>query len=120
MQVQVNTGNGVENHDGLERWATDYLQEQLARFADDITRLEVQLGDESRTRNGASDHRCMLEARVTGRQPIAVEHHADSQDAAVRGASQRLVSALDRALGKQDRREHRDRDTIRRPDETDG
>ncbi len=114
MQVKVNTGNGVENHETLERWATQYLQEQRERFARDIMRLEVQLGEESRARNGADDRRCMLEARLTGRQPVAVEHHADSQDAAVRGATQRLLNALDHTLGKQDRREHRDRETIRR------
>jgi hypothetical protein len=62
--------------------------------------------------------RCMLEARLTGRQPVAVEHHAPTQDAAIRGATQRLVNALDHSLGKLDRREHRDRETIRRTGDT--
>jgi len=39
MQVQVNTGNGMQNKETLERWATYFLNEQLARFRDEITRI---------------------------------------------------------------------------------
>jgi hypothetical protein len=35
-------------------------------------------------------------------------------DEAIRGASAKLIRALDRLLGKLDRHEHRVRDTIRR------
>lgn len=118
MQVQVNTGNGVQNHGTLERWATEFISDTLSRFEQDITRVEVQLGEQARARGGAVDRRCLLEARLTGRQPVTAEHHADTQDAAIRGAAQRLLSALDRTLGKLDRREHRDRETIRRADGT--
>lgn len=118
MQVQVNAGNGVQNHATLERWATEFLNDALSRFEQDITRLEVQLGEQARARGGAVDKRCLLEARLTGRQPVTAEHHADTQDAAIRGAAQRLANALDRTLGKLDRREHRDRDTIRRTGDT--
>ena len=114
MQVQVNTGNGVENKETLERWATEYLQEALARFSQDITRVEVQLTDENSAKKGSADKRCMLEARLTGREPLAVNHHADSQDEAFRGAAQRLIHALDHTFGKLDRHQHRDRETIRR------
>lgn len=114
MQVQVNTSNGVDNKETLERWATDYLNEHLARFAQDITRVEVQLRDTNGAKSGASDLRCMLEARVTGREPVTATHHAGSQDEAFRGATQRLVHALDHTFGKLDRHQHRDRDTIRR------
>ncbi|HSW21044.1 MAG TPA: HPF/RaiA family ribosome-associated protein [Ramlibacter sp.] len=113
MQVKVNTGNGVDNKDSLERWATDFLNDSLSRFAGDITRVEVQLTDESRARQNGADMRCMLEARMAGREPIAVNHHGANQDEAVRGATQRLVHALDHTFGKLDR-QHRARDTIRR------
>lgn len=114
MQVQVNTSNGIENKDSLERWATDYLNESLARFAQDITRVEVQLRDTNSGKKGADDIRCTLEARITGREPVAATHHAASQDDAFRGATQRLTHLLDHTLGKLDRHQHRDRDTIRR------
>lgn len=114
MQVQVNTGNGVEGKDTLERWATEYLGDTLARFDPEITRVEVQLTDESRGRKGAHDMRCMLEARLNGHAPVAVNHNAESMDEAFRGAVQKLIHALDHALGKLERHQLRSRDTIRK------
>ncbi len=114
MQVQVNTGNGIENKDTLERWADDYLQEALARFRQEITRVEVQLSDENSAKKGAADVRCMLEARLNGHEPLAVNHHGETQDEAFRGATQRLIRLLEHTLGKLDRHEHRARDTIRK------
>jgi hypothetical protein len=115
MKVQVNTSNDIENKDTLERWASDYLNEQLGRFDQDITSIEVQLTDENHAgKGGGIDKRCMLEARVTGRAPVAVTHYAPDQNLAFRGATEKLSHALDHAFGKLDRREHRERDTIRR------
>jgi hypothetical protein len=114
MQVQMNTSNGIENKDTLERWADEYLQGELARFRQEITRVEVQLSDENRGRSGASDKRCTLEARLNGHEPVAVNHHAESQDLAFRGATQKLIRLLEHTLGKLDRHEHRGRETIRK------
>jgi hypothetical protein len=118
VQIQVNTSNGVVNKDALERWADAYLNEALARFSQFITRVEVQLSDENSTKKGAADKRCMLEARLVGREPVAVTHHAETQDEAFRGAAQRLIHLLDHTLGKLDRHVHRDRDTIRKDPDT--
>ena len=114
MQIQVNTGNGVQNTETLERWATEYLSESLSRFALELTRVEVQITDENRGKKGPDDMRCMLEARLNGHAPVAVNQNGASMDIAVRGASHKLIHALDHALGKLDRREHRDRETIRK------
>lgn len=114
MQVQVNTSNGIENKDTLDRWASDYLNEALSRFSQDITRIEVQLRDENSSKGGGVDKRCMLEARITGREPVAATHHAATQDEAFRGATHRLIHLLDHTLGKLDRHQRRDRDTIRK------
>ena len=118
MKVQVNTSNAIENKDALERWASDYLNEHLARFEQDLTSVEVQLSDENHgTRGGETDKRCMLEARINGHAPVAVTNFAPDQNLAFRGAAEKLVHALDHAFGKLDRREHRVRDTIRRDPE---
>jgi ribosome-associated translation inhibitor RaiA len=115
MHVQVNTSNGIQNKESLERWAAEYLNEHLARFNQDITAVEVQLSDENHgPKGGATDKRCMLEARLNGHAPVAVKNFAPDQDLAFRGAAEKLIHALDRTLGKLDRREHRARDTIRR------
>jgi hypothetical protein len=114
MHVQVNTSNGIENKETLERWADEFLNESLARFKQEITSVEVQLSDENSGKKGAADKRCMLEARLNGHEPVAVNHHAESQDEAFRGAAQKLMRALDHTLGKLDRHEHRARATIRK------
>lgn len=114
MQVQVNTSNGLENKESLERWAGEYLNGQLQRFKQDVTRVEVQLSDENSAAKGAADLRCTLEARLIGHEPVAASHHGTTQDEAFRGATQRLIHLLDHTLGKQGRHEHRDRETIRK------
>src|SRR3954447_24135769 len=113
MHVQVNTGNGLENKETLDRWAAEFLNESLARFGQDLTRVEVQLFDENSGKKGAADKRCMLEARLGGRAPVAVNHHGETQDEAFRGATQKLIHMLEHTLGKLDRHTHRDRGTIR-------
>jgi len=118
MKVQVNTSNDIDNKDALERWASEYLNEHLARFEQDITSIEVQITDENHSpKGGGVDKRCMLEARVNGRAPIAVTNYGPDQNLAFRGAADKLQNALDHAVGKLDRREHRVRETIRRDPE---
>jgi hypothetical protein len=115
MKVQVNTSNDIENKEALERWAADYLNEQLARFDQDITSVEVQMTDENHgAKGGEVDKRCMMEARINGRAPVAVTNFAANQNLAFRGAAEKLEHALDHAFGKLDRREHRERETIRK------
>jgi ribosome-associated translation inhibitor RaiA len=119
MKVQVNTSNDIENKDALERWASDFLNEHLARFDQDITSIEVQMTDENHSaKGGGVDKRCMMEARINGRNaPLAVTNFAANQDLAFRGAADKLAHALEHAFGKLDRKEHRARDTIRRDPE---
>lgn len=115
MKVLVNTSNGIENKDSLERWATEFLNERLARFADDLTTVEVQVTDENHgAKAGAADKRCMLEARIAGHPPVAVTNYGPDQNLAIRGACEKLEHALDHTFGKLDRREHRIRDSVRK------
>jgi hypothetical protein len=118
MKVQVNTSNDIENKEALERWGSEYLNECLARYDQDITSIEVQITDENHAaKGGGVDKRCMMEARVNGAAPVAVTNYAADQNLAFRGAAEKLAHALDHRFGKLDRREHRDRDTIRRDPE---
>jgi ribosome-associated translation inhibitor RaiA len=114
MQVQVNTGNGLTSKETLESWATDFLNDSLERFSDELTRVEVQLTDEARGKQGADDIRCMLEARLNGHAPLAVNHNAENMDEAIRGATAKLIRSLEHTLGKLERHQHRTRETIRK------
>jgi ribosome-associated translation inhibitor RaiA len=119
MQVRVNTSNGIENKEALERWAGEHLNENLARFRQEITGVEVHLSDENSAKRGASDKRCTMEARLNGHEPLAVTNYGETQDEAFRGATEKLLRMLEHTLGKLDRHEHRARDTIRKdPDLT--
>ena len=96
MQIQVNTGSGVESNDAFERWATD----------------------ENRDKGGGGDKRCVMEARVAGHAPVAVTQHAPNLDEAFRGANDKLKRALDSILARHDR--HRDRESIRKDGDAPG
>ena len=102
MQVQVHTDNHITGREALVERVESEVETSLSRFADRITRVEVFLGDENGPKHGANDKRCLMEARVSGRQPIAVTCHADTLDAAIEGAAEKLVHALDHATHKHD------------------
>ncbi len=76
------------------------LSEELSRYSEHITRLEVHLSDENGSKKGLDDKRCLLEARLEGKQPIAVTALADTYENAVDGAIQKLKSSLDKIVGR--------------------
>ena len=118
MQVQVNTSNGIDNKEALERWAEAEIRQALARHGGDITRVEVHLAAGSPDKGGASDKRCVLEARLARHTPVAVTQHAAGTDEAFRGALEKLRHLLENRLGRV--ADHRRRDSIRsgaEPDE---
>ena len=100
MQVQLNTDARIQGQDSLVAWVEAELKDRLARFRDQITRIEVHLSDVNGERVGGDEKRCLLEARLTGRQPVAVSHSAGKVADAVRGAADKMLRALDSALGK--------------------
>jgi len=110
MQVQVRASSGIEIREATERWASDALNEGLARFRPEITRIEVYLSEE---RQGAAteDTRCAMEARLARHPSLTVSHHAAGVDEAFRGALRKLRHALESVLDRQ--ADHRDRESIR-------
>ena len=100
MQVQVNHDNHVRIGEEVAERLKRVLESSLSQFADRITRIEMHLGDENAGKHGDSDKRCMLEARMSNLQPIAVTHHAETLQLAIDGALERLDHALSHAIGK--------------------
>ncbi|MFT3719834.1 HPF/RaiA family ribosome-associated protein [Pseudorhodoferax sp.] len=113
MQVQVNT-TGLPNKESLDRWAENYLHEELARFRQDLTRIEVHLSEESAAKGGAATKRCTMEARLAHHQPLAVHHDGDNQDAALRGATEKLKRLVESTVERERDKSHRERDSIRK------
>lgn len=101
MQIQVNTDKNISGNETLAQSVEEILNHLLARFAGQITRLEVHLSDENSTsKSGTSDKRCLLEARLAGREPTSVSDLALTAEQAVTGAAHKMVSLLESELGK--------------------
>jgi hypothetical protein len=115
MQIQINTDRHIEGRERLAAWATGVVEQALSRVSDRITRVEVHLSDENADRSGRQDKQCMMEARLEGRQPVAVTHQAASMDQAVNGAAEKLIGAIDSIIGRQ--RDQRRRPAERVPEE---
>ena len=113
MQIQVHSNHTVNTSASLEEWARRELGQALDRFADEISCLEVHLSDINSDRVSEDHKRCMIEARLHGREPLAVNHQAPRLDEALYGACDKLTRSLDSTLGKA-RDLHRRRETIRR------
>ncbi len=104
MQIQVNTNNTIEGTENLAEHVQGMVETALERFADRISRVEVHLGDENAAKSGQNDKRCMIEARLEGRQPTAVTHHAATLDLAASGAIDKLKRTLTSTLERLDAR----------------
>ena len=100
MTIQLNTDNNLSVHEAFGNELDDLLSEELSRFSEHITRLEVHLSDENGSKNGIKDKRCLLEARLEGRQPMAVTALADTYELAVNSAIDKLKAALDTIIGR--------------------
>ena len=106
MQVFVNTDHNIEGREALALRVDEVLARALARVKEQITRVDVHLSDENSDKKGGGlDLRCVIEARVEGRPPVAVTHHARGVDEAVGGAAKKLTRSMDHLFGRlRDRR----------------
>lgn len=104
MQIQISTGPHTQSRGAMATEITDAVASTLARFSDNITRVEVHLADENGPKGGDDDIRCTLEARIRGRQPVAATHHAATIPLAVQGAAESLVSLIENTLGRTEAR----------------
>jgi len=98
MQIQINTDHNIEGHEALATHVRGVVEGALDHFRDQVTRVEVHLSDEVGHKSGQNDKRCVMEARLQGRQPIAVTHHAGSVHQAVDGAAAKLTRLLETTI----------------------
>lgn len=100
MQIQFNTDNNIKGTEELRGPLEERIMKGLSRFSTQITRVEVHLNDENSHKDGENDKRCMLEARLEGMQPVSVTNNDATEEQAVKGAIDKLKSALDSVIGK--------------------
>jgi ribosome-associated translation inhibitor RaiA len=100
MQIQINTDHNIEGHEALVAQVSGVVENALSRISDHITRVEVHLSDENSDKGGKNEKRCVMEARLERRQPVAVTHQAETLDQAVDGAADKLARLIESTLGR--------------------
>lgn len=100
MHIQINTDKNIDGSDAFADQMKVIVESTLNRFVEHITRVEVHLSDENSDKAGINDKRCLMEARLEGRQPIAVTHQAATLDLAVQGAAGKLKNMIESNLGR--------------------
>jgi len=100
MKIQVNTDSNIQGREALVAQVTDTVEHVLKRFHDVVTRVEVHLSDQNGKKGGQQDKRCVMEARLEGRQPVAATDEAATTDQAVRGAADKLSGLIASQLGR--------------------
>jgi ribosome-associated translation inhibitor RaiA len=100
MKIQFNTDKTIKGDEKHEDYFTSLIEDGLERYESHITRVEAHLSDENGDKEGIRDLRCMLEARIKGRQPIAVTCEAKTLEEAVSGAIDKLTASLETIVGR--------------------
>ena len=100
MQIQINTDHHIEGREALAAYVRGVVEGALQRFSEHITRVEVHLSDENAHKSGQHGTRCVIEARLAGRPPVAVTHHAETLHQAVDGASDKAIRLIESTLGR--------------------
>ena len=100
MEIQIHTDHNIGGHQALTDHVSGVVERALNRVSEHITRLEVHLSAVNGDKNGPADKRCMMEARLEGRQPIAVTHQAATLVQAVDGAADKLTRLIESTLGR--------------------
>lgn len=99
MQIQVNSDATIDSSKLVDVVQAE-VEAALARHADRVTRVEVHFQDVNAQKGGEDDIRCMMEVRLTGLKPIAVDQRAGTVAAAIAGAAEKLERLVDHTLGR--------------------
>ena len=76
MQINVNTDNTIDKHQGLDDHVESVVRSSIGRFGDHVTRVDVHLSNEVKEKKADGGQSCMMEARVSGYAPVVVHEHA--------------------------------------------
>jgi ribosome-associated translation inhibitor RaiA len=112
MLIHINTDGNITAREKLVSEVEATVTSALGHLGERITRVEVHLNDVSGHKGTPDSTRCMMEARLAGRQPVAVTHHATALNEAVDGAAEKLKHLLDSTLGRVEDNHHA-RETVR-------
>jgi hypothetical protein len=108
MKIQINTDNHIQGNEALIDKFSKTIEQSLSRVSNHITRVEIHLSDVNDDKGGNNNKRCLIEARLEGRQPIVVIDQSATPDQSLDGAINKLISMIDTIIGRRhDQRNHR-------------
>jgi hypothetical protein len=114
MQIEVEADGNIEGSEELIAQVTDVVEGALSRMSENITRLSVHLRDENSDKKGGNeDIRCMIEADLEGRRPIAVTEHAATWEQALAGAAGKMANSIEGILGRESAQDLRAQEKLR-------
>jgi ribosome-associated translation inhibitor RaiA len=100
MEINVNTDNTIDRHQGLDERVREAVESSIGRFGEHVRRVDVHLSNQNGQKHADGDNYCMMEARVSGYEPVVVHAHAENLHLSISGAAGKLKRALDSALGR--------------------
>jgi ribosome-associated translation inhibitor RaiA len=100
MTIQINTDKTLTGEKRSSDFFISQITEALQRVESHITRIEVHLKDENGKKDGFNNISCLIEARLEGKQPIAITNQADTINLALTGAIDKIKNSIESILGK--------------------
>jgi ribosome-associated translation inhibitor RaiA len=100
MKILINTDRTIKGDENHQAYFTELIATELDRFESYISKIEVHLSDQNGNKEGRDDIHCLIEARIEGKQPIAVSKQANSTKLAISGAIEKLKAALETIVGR--------------------
>ncbi len=100
MIIVFNSDKNIKSTQQQADYFQSYINDELDRFSDHITRIEVHLSDQNAGKTGPDDKRCLLEARSRNRQPMVVTADHNTVEQALFDAVDKLKASMDTYLGK--------------------
>ncbi len=116
MHIQVTTDANIQGHEELIERVEVEVRHVLGRFAHQIMSVEVHFTDENGAKHGSHDKRCLMEARCSGRPPVAVSNESATIEGSFHGAMKKLQRLLESSLGKAEA--HKGGESIRKENNT--
>ncbi|WP_296946972.1 HPF/RaiA family ribosome-associated protein [uncultured Massilia sp.] len=99
MEININTDNTIDRHQGLDERVRSSVEAAIGRF-EQVRRVDVHVSNENSQKHEDGSNYCMMEARVSGYAPVVVHAHAENLQLSITAAVGKLQRALDSALGR--------------------
>lgn len=100
MLFQFNRDNQIDGNEADPDQIEEIVRGRLDRILKQVTRVEVHLGHVKESRTDNPEFRCSIEVRPEHMGAVAAAAEGVGVEAVVRSASDKVLHAFDKAVGK--------------------